>query len=198
MYKTSDIIYTWHIFTFLTYWTPENKMIILCFDLPAQFKGTLITTLSNPSTHLDLQDPYSIHALLTWEIAKLFDSALWSARDLVRDLEKNRTPSEDPRPDYTRMHELARHTIHASEMLEITLETLAAMIQEHDAVFENADALGVNLMKTVSRKTGRDLKFHHTLLKGFHLRSKALEERLRNEISLVSYYSISLRPLTSD
>ncbi|KAM3072418.1 hypothetical protein ACMFMG_009221 [Clarireedia jacksonii] len=183
IYRTNEIIYTWHMFTFLTYWTPENKVVVLCFDLPAQFKNNFVNLLSTPSTNLDLRDPYSIHVLLMWELTKLFDLALWAARDLVRGLEKNRTSSEDPRPDYTRMHELARHTIHASEMLEITLETLTAMIQEHDALFDGADALGIK-SKTLSRQTGRDLKFQSTMLKGFHLRSKALEERLRNEISL--------------
>jgi hypothetical protein len=161
-------------------------VIVLCFDLPAQFKESFIAILSKPSTDLDLRDPYSINALLMLEITKLFDFSLWVVRDLVRDLEKNRTPSEDPRPDYIHMHELARHTIHSSEMLETALETLAAMIQEHDAVFENVEGLGMNLTKTVWRKTGRDLKFQSTLLKGFYARSKALEERLRNEISLVS------------
>lgn len=35
-----------------------------------------------------MRDPYSIHVILLWEMTKLFDFALWSSRDLVRDLEK--------------------------------------------------------------------------------------------------------------
>ncbi|KAJ8063444.1 hypothetical protein OCU04_008661 [Sclerotinia nivalis] len=181
--KNNGILYTWHNFTFLTSWLPSNKLIVLCFDLPSPFQNTLTASLINPSTRLEMRDPYSIHVLLLWEITKLFDFALWALRDLVRDLEKNRTSKEDPQPDYNRMHELARHAIHTSEMLETTLETLMAIIREHELFFNNNTTLPKSI-RTISKQTMRDLQFQNTILKSLHLRSKALEDRLRNEINL--------------
>ncbi|KAK8905624.1 hypothetical protein QC760_005546 [Botrytis cinerea] len=181
--KSNGILYTWHKFTFLTSWLPSNKLVVLCFDLPPPFQNTLIASLINSSTHLEMRDPYSIHVLLLWEITKLFDFALWSSRDLVRDLEKNRVSKEDPQPDYNRMHELARHAIHTSEMLEMTLETLTAIIREHELFFDNSPALPKSI-RTISKQTMRDLRFQNTIFKSLHLRSKALEDRLRNEINL--------------
>lgn len=202
--KSNGILYTWHKFTFLTSWLPSNKLVVLCFDLPPPFQNTLIASLINSSTHLEMRDMYSIHVLLLWEITKLFDFALWSSRDLVRDLEKvcmyklrinkisnnikNRVSKEDPQPDYDRMHELARHAIHTSEMLEMTLETLTAIIREHELFFDNNPALPKSI-RTISKQTMRDLRFQNTIFKSLHLRSKALEDRLRNEINLVNELS---------
>lgn len=85
------------------------------------------------------------------------------------------------------MHELARHAIHASEMLEITLETLVAIIREHELFFKNNIILSKSKsIRTISNQTMRDLQFQSTILKSLHLRSKALEDRLRNEINLVN------------
>ncbi|KAG4034504.1 hypothetical protein MFRU_003g04640 [Monilinia fructicola] len=185
--NNGGILYTWHKFTFLTSWLPSKKLVVLCFNLPHPFQNTLTSSLINSLIHLEMRDPYSIHVILLWEMTKLFDFALWSSRDLVRDLEKNRISKEDPQPDYDRMHELARHAIHASEMLEITLETLVAIIPEHELFFKNNIILSKSKsIRTISNQTMRDLQFQSTILKSLHLRSKALEDRLRNEINLVN------------
>ena len=82
------------------------------------------------------------------------------------------------------MHEIARHAIHSSETLEMAMETLSQMIQEHQTWFkENA---AKNASKTVSPSPIRKpLQYQSTILKCLHLRAKAIEERLRNEINLV-------------
>jgi len=82
------------------------------------------------------------------------------------------------------MHEIARHAIHSSETLEMAMETLSRMIQEHQTWFN--ENVAENASKAVSLKPVRkSLQFQSTLLKCLHLRSKAVEERLRNEINLV-------------
>src|SRR5436305_7557295 len=91
---------------------------------------------------------------------------------------------EYPQPDYVAMHEIARHAIHSSETLEMAMETLSQMIQEHQAWFN--ENVTENAKKTVSLKlTRKSLQFQSTILKCLHLRAKAIEERLRNEINLV-------------
>jgi hypothetical protein len=81
------------------------------------------------------------------------------------------------------MHELARHTIHSSEMLAVAAETIANLVQEHE-IFLHDSASPV--LSALSKQTIRTLRSHIAILKCLHLRSKALEDRLRNEINLVS------------
>ena len=79
------------------------------------------------------------------------------------------------------MHEMARHAIHSSEMLAMAIETLTSIITERDVLSADGSTRALNC-----RQTGKDLRYMSTLLKCLHLRSKALEERLRNEINLVN------------
>jgi hypothetical protein len=82
------------------------------------------------------------------------------------------------------MHEIARHAIHSSETLEMAMETLSQMIQEHQAWFK--DNAAEKASKTVPLEPIRKpLQYQSTILKCLHLRAKAIEERLRNEINLV-------------
>jgi hypothetical protein len=82
------------------------------------------------------------------------------------------------------MHEIARHAIHSSETLGMATETLRSMIEEHELfVREN---LSQDAGKIVpAREIRSSLQFQSTILKCLHLRSKAIEERLRNEINMV-------------
>jgi hypothetical protein len=82
------------------------------------------------------------------------------------------------------MHEIARHVIHFSEVLSVAIETVTSMIYEHEVFFEENSAL-LQLAIVLSQGTRRKLRFQITILKSLYSRSKALEERLRNEISLV-------------
>jgi hypothetical protein len=82
------------------------------------------------------------------------------------------------------MHEIARHAIHSSETLEMSMEVLSQMIQEHRTWFNDNAAKSVS--KAVSLEPIRkSLQYQKTILKCLHLRAKAIEERLRNEINLV-------------
>ena len=83
------------------------------------------------------------------------------------------------------MHEIARHVIHSSETLAVAIETMASMIQEHRVFFEENPSLLSAAMKLASNETGRTFRSQSSIFKGLHLRSKALEERLQNEINLV-------------
>ena len=82
------------------------------------------------------------------------------------------------------MHEIARHATHSSETLEVAMEVLSQMIQEHRAWFNDNAAKNAN--KAMSLEPIRkSLQYQNTILKCLHLRAKAIEERLRNEINLV-------------
>lgn len=68
-------------------------------------------------------------------------------------------------------------------MLAAAAETVANLIQEHE-IFVNDNASLV-LSTTLNKQAMRRLRAHIALLKSLHLRSKALEDRLQNEINLV-------------
>lgn len=84
------------------------------------------------------------------------------------------------------MHEIARHAIHSSETLAMAIEIMTSLIQEHEMFFEE-NALFPTESIAQSKQTRRAFRSQITLFKCFHLRSKALEERLRNEINLVLF-----------
>ena len=85
----------------------------------------------------------------------------------------------NPKLQYVRMHEIARHTIHSTEMLGTSLTVLDAMITEQSRCSKNAIEDAEDL------QVERDMQFHRATLRCLQLRSQALEDRLRNEINLV-------------
>jgi hypothetical protein len=97
---------------------------------------------------------------------------------------QNRTKLGNPQPDFITMHEIARHAIHSSETLAMAIETVGSMIQEHEIFFDENSSLSQE-STILSKQTTRTLRSHITMLKCLNMRSKALEERLRNEINLV-------------
>jgi hypothetical protein len=189
--------YCWHRLGFSTYWKPSYS-VVLCFDLPASLKDSLMVSIPASSSQLHLDDPFSFHRVLLGDVVELYNTALWAWRDMIRDMEKvcivrhrewksradrfqNRTSENNPQPDYVLMHEMARHAIHSSEMLAMAIETLTSIIQEYEIFVADSSTTAVKY-----RQTEKDLRYISTLFKSLHLRSKALEERLKNEINLVS------------
>lgn len=134
-------------------------------------------------TAIRAEDLFAVHAIIVGEIVVLYDRAVWSMRDLVRGFEQNRvSPLDyDPQPNYAEVHEMARHVIHSTEMLEMALEVVAGMIREHEQFFNDNPSALVHY-----KRAGNELRYQSTILKCIHLRSKALKERLNNEINLVS------------
>jgi hypothetical protein len=84
------------------------------------------------------------------------------------------------------MHEIARHAIHSSETLAMAVETMNSLIQEHEIFFKEQASFPTEAIRK-SKQTSRAFRSQLTLFKGFHLRSKTLEERLRNETNLVLF-----------
>jgi hypothetical protein len=85
---STNISYEWHKLRFFTSWRPSNNSVILCFDLPPSLRQSLSTSLKDPVYQLRLEDPFAFHSLLIEEVIVLYDDAVWSWRDLIRDLEK--------------------------------------------------------------------------------------------------------------
>jgi len=82
-----DAPYLWHRLGFSTYWKPSNS-VVLCFDLPLSLKDSLIASIPASAGRFHLDDPFSFHSVLIEGVVERFNVALWSWRNLIRDMEK--------------------------------------------------------------------------------------------------------------
>lgn len=112
------------------------------------------------------------------KIVDEFDRAVWSWRHPVRAIEARRASISAPPDSYESMHEVARHTLHSSEMLRTAIVVVESMLEESGPSSASSDSV-------TAAKAQRNLKFHVSRLRSLLRRSQALEARLRNEINLV-------------
>jgi hypothetical protein len=77
------------------------------------------------------------------------------------------------------MHEMSRHLIHSTEMLNTALSVVECMTKECNAARNAVDDLTTTACL-------RDLESSCSLMRALLNRSAALEKRMENEIALVS------------
>ncbi|KAI9856198.1 MAG: hypothetical protein M1813_009215 [Trichoglossum hirsutum] len=178
--SAGGISYEWNSMGFITKWSPPNRNVVICFDAPRALQTRLEEVLSSDREKREVHDPYALHSVIVDEVLAIYDSSVWSLRDLVRSVEQNRASMVPTQPNYPHLHEVARHTIHSTETLDVAIETLDSMIRQHE-VFVAETSLNTNV---ASRQTRKYLQFQLKMFKAIRLRSQANGERLRNEISL--------------
>ena len=81
------------------------------------------------------------------------------------------------------MHEVSRHAVHVSEILAVTIDTLEVLRRQQKAIYESIPSL---------RRTYREQAYEYTsfqqhMLKCLIRRSESNYERLKSEITLVSW-----------
>lgn len=80
------------------------------------------------------------------------------------------------------MHEIGRHGIHMSEVLDVCASTISSLLKYQDTVFEKLKKkLGAEYTMHVHEYT----RFQLTAIKALNLRSLSNDKRLENEITLV-------------
>jgi hypothetical protein len=153
---------------------------MLCFDVPADLQERIGKELLASDVTQYGQGPFSLHAMLMLRVVENFDRAVWSWRDVVRDLEKTRATDDAlERRSFEHMHETARHVIHCSEMLETAISVAESVAK---GVRESSSYQGDLACSTIVK----DLELSISLLTSLRNRSQALEKRLENEINLAS------------
>lgn len=141
--------------------------------------------------------PFAWHALILENIVvPLFDTSVWECRHLIRDREKSRPNIKDQQEDYKVLYDIARHAFHSTETLQMSMEVVRNMLKELGIFWEDhkppersfritpAEAL-LKPRLVDFRAATRALDCQLTLLSSFHGRSQAIENRVREEISLV-------------
>jgi len=79
--------YEWYEMAFFTTWTSPNSHFTFCFDVPQSLHASLRNAVSSSTRTLDLASIYSLHLAIIDEIIMLFNTAVWSLRDIVREIE---------------------------------------------------------------------------------------------------------------
>lgn len=172
-----DIHYAWHILTFVTYWESGKVARLLCFDNPPQLQNAIEQSLREVPIDDLLAHPFAFHALILEHVAELYDHAIWQFRDFVRDTERQRLTIENPQPDYTAMHELSRHVMHCTEVLSTALNVM-------DHIIEELARSQQRPLQPFDYDPGPAIRHQKSMLQFMHNRSKAVEDRLKNEINL--------------
>ena len=180
-----QVDYDWHKLTFVIQWRPPGNVVLLCFDLPAGLRDEIEASFLDVIPESLTVHPFGIHAKLLDSVVELYDSSVWFFRDVVRAQEHHRPTSENLELDYAGLHELARHVIHASEVSATALNVMGSMLHEM-AVWQSRGSALPGVMDAES-----EIRHLKSLLECIHLRSKALEDRLKNEINLVRFAAAS-------
>lgn len=176
--------YLWHKLNIFSRWIPSTETTtLIMFDPPAQIKEKLPSPMIKIPKRGISGDPFWIYEGILEEILHLQDQSVWMIRDQVRTTEKNRTLVTRPNPDYGHLHEIARHAIHVSESLEVTVKTVETILQRHAefvAQFTDAD----KTLKGDPKHLRNRLLFLESMLVGLKHRSVSNQARLQNEIQL--------------
>ena len=111
----------------------------------------------------------------------LYDQSVWSLRHCIRDSERSRNTlsvSEDSQPDFLHLHEIARHVIHSNECLDVAIDTIERTVKDFK---RRSPPDSVETLNSVGRISALEKD-----LRSIKRRSESLQERLQNEINLVS------------
>ncbi|KAK0734776.1 hypothetical protein B0T26DRAFT_689624 [Lasiosphaeria miniovina] len=171
--------YRWYEMSFFTRWEYPNKCQVLCVDTPWDLPGELHKALDTRDTPLEFRDPFAMHADLMDQVIVYCDIAVWRVRDPVRELEKKRIGIGGI---FQPIHDISRHAIHASEVLEAAAETMSDLkkcqTKMHEALPDG------DLTITYRQQAKEHVQFQISLVKALKLRSDSSRERLKNEVNL--------------
>ncbi|EEU48276.1 uncharacterized protein NECHADRAFT_75673 [Fusarium vanettenii 77-13-4] len=175
----------WYKFNTLTRWIASSyQTILLVFESEKQSKlSELIPKGLLDGSHTEPHhDPFWVHVRLLEELSDLQNNAVWTVRTEIRKVEKKEQRSK-PDPNYRSLHDLARHAIHVSETLDVSLKTVKSIVEQHKTLEEETWRGGKPKNGSFRQVRERLFWYEHTLES---LKSRALsnKERLINEIQL--------------
>ncbi len=175
--------YQWYkINIFIRWLVPTNQTIIIAFDTKSPVAECIPASLLNPELDC-LNDPFWVYARLAPNVVRFQDIAVWAIRDQVRGIETETKPLGRPRPDYRRLHDIARHAIHVSETLDVATETMQGILAQHDQFLTEGAGTGIADRRT-SDGVHRQLVFCKNMISNLRHRAESNSKRLQNEIQL--------------
>ncbi|KAJ5355254.1 uncharacterized protein N7496_012466 [Penicillium cataractarum] len=186
---TNEKVYVWSKFNIFTRWISETKQTaILIFDTEDHTPHPFVNL--SPEAHL-LGDPFWVYPYILNSISNLEEKAVWAIRDQIRPIEKEQgeeppQPNKRPRPNYRKLHDIARHSIHVNETLDVSLQTIERILENHRTYMNPRDSVlfpshrNTQVWQTIQSR----LSFPQSFLGSLRHRSISNEKRLQNEIQL--------------
>ncbi|KAI9925110.1 hypothetical protein AWENTII_006762 [Aspergillus wentii] len=176
--EPENIKYNWKQFAILVHWFPQTgQQIVVFLNLPEQqWKDIQI-----PSNSDRKSNPYVWHTAFADQAKEIYNHSVWSMRDLVRDVEKQRDEPNNPAPEFPKLHDIARHISHANENLEVALHTIDSVIQEQRTWRVE---YAVDKKKPLWIQNQQRLRFIAKELHSQSTRCRSLSDRMKNEINL--------------
>lgn len=173
-----DLDYYWSKVKVFTRWLPAtNQTGIFLFDTSKD----MLKSLFGPDPGR-INDPFWVYTLILEDVARLDEITVWDIRNHVRKLEKAILPSDQkPQPDYRRLHDIARHAIHVTEALEVTVQNIEQIVRQHELFVSSRTH---SQAETNHQEVSRRLAFYKSYIDSQRQRSISNEKRLQNEIQL--------------
>ncbi|KAJ6104369.1 hypothetical protein N7523_010689 [Penicillium sp. IBT 18751x] len=170
--------YCWSKIKIFTRWLPStNQTGIILFDT----SENMLKSLFHPDPDR-IDDPFWVYTRVLEDVARLDEVTVWDIRNHVRKQEKVEFPSgQKPQPDYRRLHDIARHAIHVTEALEVTVQNIDQIGRQHE-IF--VDSWKGSRARAAHQEVSRRLAFFKSYIDSARQRSISNEKRLQNEIQL--------------
>ncbi|KAK7961168.1 hypothetical protein PG988_012382 [Apiospora saccharicola] len=173
--------FEWEKIHLFTRWVPSlNQTMIVLLDMSPSVVDRLLTSMAK-SDRNQHSDPFWVYTLIADELANLHDESVWAIRTHVRNIEKGEKPQGQQHPDFRRLHDLARHAIHVTETLDVSMQTLAAVLSQHKEMRPEADK---KEEQRVWKNVRQRLLAHKQVVDNLRCRSQSNQDRLQNEIQL--------------
>ncbi|KAG9525612.1 hypothetical protein KCV07_g991, partial [Aureobasidium melanogenum] len=173
--------YDWLETSFFFRWTDQGSLLV-CFDTPEGFSQKFEDTLKalRDDASEIVRKPYALHVMLMDFLLPVYDESIWDLSRRVRNIEKNRKYMD--KTDFPRLHEVARHTAHATETVQVAGNVIERMVSECEALAEREND---DDAEQAMHERLESLRLHHSMMLGVAARSISNEKRLSNEINLV-------------
>jgi Mg2+ and Co2+ transporter CorA len=177
------LCYDWIKLNIFTRWVAStNQTFLLLFDPLLSIRESIIQSLSKPTLfQSQLCIPFWPYSQIFEIVASLEESAVWAIRDQVRAIEKETNPETIKRPEYRRLHDIARHAIHVNENLDVSVQIVETILNQYACyMLSKQDRSYVVAYEDLRNQ----LEFFRSYITNLRHRSVSNEKRLQNEIQL--------------
>ncbi|KGO37604.1 Mg2+ transporter protein, CorA-like/Zinc transport protein ZntB [Penicillium expansum] len=178
-----NLEYQWTKLNIFTRWVAStNQTFLLLFDPKPSVQESILESLSDSTlSESQLRIPFWPYSHVFEIIADLEEAAVWAIRNQVRAIEKETNPDIAQRPNYRRMHDIARHAIHVNENLDVSVQNIETILKHYTLYMrpkrkESYFGAGEDIRN--------QLEFFRGYIANLRHRSVSNEKRLQNEIQL--------------
>ncbi|KAE8315855.1 hypothetical protein BDV41DRAFT_153734 [Aspergillus transmontanensis] len=153
--------------------------LVIIINCPDQIRSQLRASMLSIHT----SDPYYWHAAFARETMNVYDHAIWDLRGVVWDVKAYQKQLGSFQPQFTLLHDMARHISHNKEILDVAADTLDSIIYEQ-SVLDKQHPHPVDRVPWHVKDVHQQLYLTSKGIRAAKLRCVSLNERLQNEINL--------------